>query len=267
MKSRHADHVAAVGGHGAVRSQRGDDHAAEPDGECGDGFLRRAAGNGKMAGEVRRLVLVDDQHVEGRQFVRRERRIGGERKDRARTGRAGFGRRGIVLRERHLHLQQQCVAGAQGAVRNGRRVGMGVGAGRERDGVLAGLVDGDDGQARGADAAGNGGEIDAAGLQFPERRQREVVIADGADHAHCGPGAARGQRLVGALATGDERVVRAVDRFARPGNALHARHQVDVDRAENGNHGVSSCLRRCSEEIGRKKVIGLFRRGRNSKWR
>ena len=69
---------------------------------------------------------------------------------------------------------------------------------------------------------------------------REGVIADGTDHAHRGTGAAGGERLVGALAAGDERVVGAMHRLAGGGNALHARDQIDVDRAENRNH--RSCL-------------------------
>ena len=103
----------------------------------------------------------------------------------------------------------------QAARRNLSRIRGGIGAGRDHDGVLAAVVDGDDGDARGALPPRHRGEVDPAGDQLVERHLADVVIADRADEADLCPGAARGQRLVRALAAGDQRIVRADARSRR----------------------------------------------------
>ena len=65
-------------------------------------------------------------------------------------------------------------------------------------------------------------------------------MTDGAHHADGGAGAARGQRLVGALATGNEAVVGSGHGLARTRQAGRPTDEVDVDRTEYRDHGGSS---------------------------
>ena len=97
-----------------------------------------------------------------------------------------------------------------------------------------------------------------AGLQFAQRHARQGIVADGTDKPHRGAGAPRGQRLVGALAAGDQGVVGAVHGLARPRQACDAGDQIDVDRAEDCDHGSRSFFQAASASASIVRIQAAF---------
>ena len=87
------------------------------------------------------------------------------------------------------------------------------------------------------------GEIDAGRGELAEGDFADVVIADRADEVNLRAGSSRRERLVGALAAGDQRIVGAAHRLARMRRARHPADEVDIDRAEDGDHGEAVSAR------------------------
>ena len=196
-----------------------------------------------MPREVGGFVLVDDEHRDIGDLLRSKGQEWRYRKDDAGARRRCGPSHLQILGEGHFHLEKERVALAKRAGGDLAGIRRGVGTGRQHDRVLATFVDGDDGDAGGAAPAVDVGEIDAGRQEFAERDLADVVVADRADEAHLGPGAPRGERLVGALAAGDQRIIGTPHSLARVRRARHPADEVDIDRAEDGDHGSAVSAR------------------------
>ncbi len=177
--------------------------------------MRRASARGRrlravgrdleVAREVGGLVLVDDDDVGGGEILRRKRGVGRQRQDHARACVVRLPRRGERLGQRHLHLEKQRAPWRE------RRSGAGRRRSRRRSRpapvtmtfspFASTVISATPGRPV---AARDGGKIDARGGKFRQRDLGEGVGADRADHGDARAGAAGGQRLVGALAAGDQ---------------------------------------------------------------
>jgi hypothetical protein len=204
----------------------------------------------KRERRILRLMLVGDQKVRrlqkiadhvARHLLRHRRQIPD---DAARCG-PGPARHLQRLRERHLHLQQQ--DRVSGQVRCGHVCGAGraIGAARDGDRVLARAVDRDEGATGRLTAANDQAGIDAIGRKVPDRIVTEPVLAHPARHrdlafralaATCD---ARGSdRLVGPLAAEMGFIGRRQHGAAGAGDDRHACDQIDIERAEDQDHGL-----------------------------
>ena len=80
------------------------------------------------------------------------------------------------------------------------------------------------------------GEVDAIGAEQAQRLVGKTVGAGGGEHADLGAGAARSQRLVGALAAGGHRELVTRHGFARLGDAAHGADEIEIGGAEDCDH-------------------------------
>ncbi len=160
-------------------------------------------------------MLVGDQHVDPRQFGGAEAVGGGGVVDHTRAllprQTVGLGR----LRPINFVLGHQPVA--RGHRRQLRRRSRGVSAGNDDDLVFSACVYGDHGQPGSALDLSHAGQPDAVGAQLRQRGWCLSVRADCADHVSRGPIAGSGQRLIGALATGQSHVAVGFDGLPRTG--------------------------------------------------
>ena len=137
--------------------------------------------------------------------------------------------------ERDLELGEQHVSGAGGLHdREGFVTDPAVGAGRDHDGVLTGVVDDDEGGAGGLvgeydDPVG----VDAERAQPFDVGATGVVVPDRAEHQHVGAGCGGRHGLVGALAAGEPFEPLAEDGLPGQGMPVDVRDQVDVERPEH----------------------------------
>ncbi len=102
--------------------------------------------------------------------------------------------------------------------------------------IFAAGIDRNHGNAGMTWTANDARQIDA---RLAKRRQRyigEIVLADRTDHGNLGAGPRCGERLIGAFAAGVGVVVGGGDGLARARQARDRGDQVQIDRAENGDH-------------------------------
>ena len=113
---------------------------------------------------------------------------------------------------------------------------MGIRAWHDGDGVRAARVDVDQRDTGRCVSDAHAVERDAVVLQQRERRIRERVMTDGAKQRNARSRAACCERLVRALATGQDRErVRGL-RLARTRQVRDADDQIEIDRSEDDNH-------------------------------
>ena len=79
--------------------------------------------------------------------------------------------------------------------------------------------------------------IDRGGGKLRERHRRERVTAHRARQHDFGSRATRGERLVGSLAARMNGESRTGEGLAGTGQSRDARDQVEIDRAEDDDHG------------------------------
>ena len=178
-----------------------------------------AVGHGDELSPLHDLVLepVDDQQV-GLEVEHPGRRgVQGEE--------LGFRRRRIDDLVRHLEL------GQHGALDLARRH-VGIRPGEHGDLVLALQVDVDQRDTRLSRALDV--ELDPGLDQARQRLVGERVVADGADHPHLRAHPRGRDGLVRALAAGEPLELPRRDGLPRPGQPLHPRDEVDVDRTDDG---------------------------------
>ena len=133
-------------------------------------------------------------------------------------------------------MQQQRVSRDERRIGNARRVRRGVRSRNDRDGVLAGSVDVDQRHPRGFRDVSHPADIDAGRDESGQRVTGEEVGTDRAGHGDVGAGTTRGQRLVGAFAAGQRGEGAAGDRLAGQRKSRDARHEIEIDGAEDDDH-------------------------------
>ena len=112
----------------------------------------------------------------------------------------------------------------------------GVRSGNDRDGVLAGGVDVDQRHSRGFRDVTHPVDIDAGRDESGQRVTGEEVGTHRTGHSDIGAGTTRGQRLVGAFAAGQRGEGAAGDRLAGQRKSGDARHEIEIDGAEDDDH-------------------------------
>ncbi len=151
--------------------------------------------------------------------------------------------RSPVRYQRNLQLQyQQCgaVEEMRGCFEVGR-VKVSVGAGRDDDGVLPGMVDDDVPGSRGRMfVRGDVTKIHACLFQIGTDQAREHVVPESPDHRDGCSLAGRRDRLIGAFAAGRHPEFRADDSFSRAWQARCDRGQIDVEASNDEHVSVSA---------------------------
>ena len=182
-------------------------------------------------------MLVDDEEIQARQQRRRNcaggrgvQRDFGSAFSRQRCGRFDLG-------DRDFALQQKRVAGAERQSFELLGAGERIGAGRDDDGVFPVRIDGDERRPCRFFRGARKSQVDAVGGEQRKRSLGESVFAIGAHQRDLCARAASSQRLIGALAPGNRHIIAAEHGFSRPGDALGAGDQVDIDRTEDNDHG------------------------------
>ncbi|MNV27960.1 hypothetical protein D3C71_1191300 [compost metagenome] len=190
-----------------------------------------------MAGHHVQLTFVDDQHIQ-----QREQRIGQDlcrrRVERdlepGRTCAAGIGGDGGHGR---FQLQQQPAHALQC-----RQVFLAkpeVGAGRDRDRVLGGVGQADEGGTGGQRRIAHGRHGHTGIAQRRLDRRGEIILAHGQQHAcrhTAGPRAGYG--LVGAFATGERAEATAQHRLTGRRHMRGAHHEIEIGRAGDKDSGT-----------------------------
>ncbi len=218
------------------RAQCDDDRQAR---RRGDGARSEIAGHdapSESIGECDGFGFVDHQDVErAQQFeCKRTRRRGVQEDARAATACPSNQRCvGSVL---DFLLQHQKVRRCQLGIRDDARIRQRVCTGNDDDAVLAVVVDENGGATCAHVDPCDTVDVDSVGNEKCGRRRSERIIADGAVESYIRAGTSRRERLVGTLAAGKHCKRASGDGFARRGKVRHAAHQIQVDRAEHGDH-------------------------------
>ncbi len=105
------------------------------------------------------------------------------------------------------------------------------------DRVLTGRIDDDQRRSRGGRRGLHRGGVDAVRRELRADPAAVEIVADRTDQAYGGAEASGGDRLIGALAARAALEHAVGDGLARGGCATHARGEVDVDRADDGEGG------------------------------
>ncbi len=193
-----------------------------------DDHGRRPAEQGIDSAQAFALVRVRCQHGSGGRGARRRRIHDHERVDR--PGRAD---RGFHRLDGDLERAQHDIAGADHP-RRGVRGDQPVRARRDRDRVLAPLVDSDQ-----CDSGGLGAgdrelrTLHSARFQIGADEAPVVVVADATDEHHLRAERGGGRGLVRALAPEHLPEFAVGHRLARPGKMLAPPHQIDVRRPDH----------------------------------
>ncbi len=192
----------------------------------------------EAGGDLLGLVLVDDQPVEQWQDIGRNRcrRRCVERMrvpfSLARRMSDQFSGSGTSI------CSTRSVFGPSKRIGKLRGLGLAVGAGRHHDVVFAELVDADGGKASRIGDGRERREIDTGRPQIGERRFRQRIAADAADHLDLGAGTRGGQGLVAALAARRQLIARPQHGFAGQRQMVDRDHHIDIERAENNDHAM-----------------------------
>ena len=251
LRGAHALGAVALDHDGALGAERHDhgagarDRASERDGVPA------------AAGERLELAAIGDEHVDRRREPARGRRVEHDRP--ARRGDGGRDRvpRHLVLHEHDLGRAHDLGGGGDVA-----RVDACVGARADDDRVLAPRIDRDHRDSgRGLAILADVLDADALGPQALAQPRALRVGADAADHGHLAPQARRGHRLVGPLAARKLAAVAPDDRLARGRVALDGDHQVEVDRADDGDHRAAIAPMTRSQKRSTSSVIATWALG------
>src|SRR5882724_11996073 len=236
-----------------LAAQRDDDGRADGlgDGAAGGACARRR--QRQAAGQQFGLALVHHKPVERGEGCARH--LGGRRavQHDARPPTLRPLDESPILGQRNFHLEHHQRLRAEQRVGDLALDGRAIGPRRDDDEVAARAIDGDQRTPRRECVAFDRRQIDAGGFQFGQRQVGKAVTADAPDHAHLAAGARRSQRLIGALAAGYQRVVRAEHGLARTREPLHGNDQIDVDGAEDDDHDSCSSKGWGSVVGGRRK--------------
>lgn len=149
-----------------------------------------------------------------------------------------------ALRFRYLALEQERIARAELTCLEVLSPSQRVGSGCDDDLVGTLGVDGYEGGPRGRLHTCDTAEVDTGLRKQRERRLGETVAADRTDQRDPHAGTACGQRLVRALAAGMNFVSGADHCLAGRGQPRHRCDQIDIDRAEDDDHGSALARRR-----------------------
>ena len=136
----------------------------------------------------------------------------------------------------NFQLQQQRVSGDERRIGNARCIRRGVRSRNDRDGVLAGSVDVYQRHPVGSATCRTQPTSTPAAMSPAQRVTGEEVGTDRAGHGDVGARTTRGQRLVGAFAARQRGEGAAGDRLAGQRQSRDARHEIEIDGAEDDDH-------------------------------
>ena len=200
-----------------------------------EGFRR--AGQVERRRDRRGLDRVDDQHVDRREQRRRQRLRGCGVEDHARAASPRPDREIAHGLDGDFELQGHRGPRAERRIGNVHRECLGVRARNHRDRVLPARFHVDQRDSGRPRVPLHPRDVDARRDQPRQGRGGERVGAHGAGHGDVGTGTARRERLIGPLAAGEHGEGKAGDRLAGMRQALGARDEVEIDRAEDDDHG------------------------------